>query len=230
MKHLVERYGLGVEVSKKLESLVRIVVEDERAPTTIRQPEDVVDRHIADSLSILELEGVEVAGRVADVGSGAGFPGVVLAIARPSAEVFLVESVAKKCRFMEGAVEALGLSNATVVCARVEEWREGLESCDLVTVRAVASLGVLAEYGAPLLRLGGKLVAWKGACDGREEVDAVTAADTLGLEMDGPIGVTPHEGAQNHRLYLFNKVRATPERFPRRAGMARKRPIFGSKT
>src|SRR5207244_6078116 len=104
------------------------------------------DTHVADSRSALELPFVAGAGRIVDLGSGAGFPGLPLAIALPSARVSLVESAARKCRFLEDLVSSLRLPNAGVVHARAEEWVEGLEGNDLVTARAVAPLPTLVEY------------------------------------------------------------------------------------
>ena len=113
----------------------------------------------------LELDEVRRAREIADIGSGAGFPGLVLAAALPDAHVALVESSAKKCAFLERAVGAMRLHNVVAVPERAESWRAGMGSRDLVTARAVAPLNVLVEYAAPLLRVGGALVAWKGRRD-----------------------------------------------------------------
>src|SRR5215207_1147825 len=140
-------------------------LEHRSAPTAVHAHEDVLKVHIADSLAGLETPTLSEARRIADLGSGAGLPGLVLAIARPEAEVVLVESVGKKCAWLEATVEALGLQNVRVACARAEELEEA--PFDVVTARALAALPVLCEYAAPLLREGGALVAWKGAVDER---------------------------------------------------------------
>ncbi len=184
-----------------------------------------MDVHVADSLSALELEEVRAAREVADLGAGAGFPGVVLAAALPDARVKLVESVGRKCAFMHGIVQAAGLANAHVVCARAEAWPEGIGRHDLVTARALAPLAVLAEYAAPLLRVGGALVAYKGARDAGEEAGAARAAGELGLEPRAVRRVHPFPGAEQRHLHVLAKVAETPARFPRRPGMARKRPL-----
>jgi 16S rRNA (guanine527-N7)-methyltransferase len=181
------------------------------------------DVHIADSLSALEVPGARAARRIADLGAGAGLPGLVLAIALPEAEVVLVESVAKKCAWMERTVEALGLTNARVVCARVEELQDA--PFDVVTARALGSLPVLCEYAAPLLREGGVLVAWKGAVDDAEEADGLAAAAILGLERDAVLAVEPYPGSERRTLHVFRKIAPTPDRYPRRPGMAAKRPL-----
>ena len=181
------------------------------------------DVHIADSLSALEVPGVREARQIADLGAGAGLPGLVLAIALPKAEVVLVESVGKKCVWMERTVEALGLTNARVVCARAEELAES--AFDVVTARALGSLPVLCEYAAPLLREGGVLVAWKGAVDDAEEADGLAAAAILGLERDAVLAVAPYPGSERRTLHVFRKVTPTPDRYPRRPGMAARRPL-----
>jgi 16S rRNA (guanine527-N7)-methyltransferase len=199
-------------------------LEDASAPTSVHARGDVLNVHIADSLVGLEVPAVKEAARVVDLGSGAGLPGLVLAIARPEAEVVLVESVGKKCAWLERTVSALGLQNVRVVCARAEELEE--QPFDVVTARALASLPVLCEYAAPLLREGGSLVAWKGAVDAREDADGLHAANVLGLERDEVRAVEPYPGSQRRTLHVFRKVSPTPEGYPRRPGMAAKRPLI----
>jgi 16S rRNA (guanine527-N7)-methyltransferase len=196
---------------------------DPSAPTSVHDRREVENVHIADSLVGLEVPAVAEAGRIADLGSGAGLPGLVLASARPEAEVVLVESVGKKCAWLERTVSALGLEKARVVCARVEELAE--EPFDVVTARALASLSVLSEYAAPLLREGGSLVAWKGAVDAREDADGLHAANVLGLEREEVRAVEPYPGSQRRTLHVFRKVSPTPAGYPRRPGMAAKRPL-----
>ena len=196
---------------------------DPSAPTSVHDRREVENVHIADSLVGLEVPAVKEAARIVDLGSGAGPPGLVLAIARPEAEVVLVESVGKKCAWLERTVSALGLENVRVVCARAEELEE--EPFDVVTARALASLPVLCEYAAPLLREGGSLVAWKGAVDAREDADGLHAAQVLGLEREEVRAVEPYPGSQRRTLHVFRKVSPTPEGYPRRPGMAAKRPL-----
>ena len=225
LAQLVEEHELPHGAAEKLGSLLGAVSEDETAPTTVREPARAVDVHVADSLSALELDVVRDARRIADLGAGAGFPGLVLAAALPATEVALVESAGRKCAFMERAIAAAGIENARVVCARAEEWREGLGAHDLVTARALASLAVIAEYAAPLLGMEGALVAWKGARDAGEEADGAVAAAELGLEQREVRPVAPFRGVERRHLYVYSKVMETPARFPRRAGRARKRPL-----
>jgi 16S rRNA (guanine527-N7)-methyltransferase len=208
--------------------LLELVAAERSSITAVRDPAQGVDVHVADSLVALELPEVRDARQIADLGSGAGFPGLVLAIALPDAHVALVESVGRKVAFLRGAIERLELANAEAIQARAEAWPEGVGTQDLVTARALAPLAVLVEYAAPLLSIGGSLVAWKGARDDAEEADGRAAAAALGMEESQARPVAPFRAARNRHLYLSSKVRATPPGYPRRPGMARKRPIQAS--
>ena len=213
----------GVADGTGLARLLELLRDDPMAPTTVRDPAEAVDVHVADSLAALVLPAVREAGTIADLGAGAGFPGLPLAVALPVARVSLVESVARKCAFLNRAMEAAGADNAEVACARAEEW--GARGLDLVCARAVAPLAVLVEYAAPLLRVGGAFVAWKGRPGSAEEAAGRSAAAIVGLEASEVRAVQPFRGAHARSLYLYLKVAETPDRFPRRPGMARKRPL-----
>jgi 16S rRNA (guanine527-N7)-methyltransferase len=225
---LVGRYNLPDGAATKLELLVRLLVHDPLAPTGVRDVNRVVDDHIADSLVALDVDAVRSAGEIADLGAGAGLPGLPLALALPDARVALVESAARKCTFIERAIGECGLRNALAVNARAESWADGLGRFDVVTARALAPLAVVLEYGAPLMRVGGMLVAWRGRRDSESETAATRAAAELGLRPHGIRRVYPYPRAQNRHLYLALKVTETPSRFPRRPGMARKRPLGAS--
>ena len=207
-----------------LEALLEAIA-DPLAPTTVHEPGAAVDVHVADALTGLEVGAVAEARRIADLGAGAGVPGLVLAAALPPAEVVLVESVAKKGDFIERTARAMGLTNVQVVVARAEEWPDGAGTCDVVSARALAPLPVLCEYAAPLLRIGGTLVAWKGQVGPRELEDGRAAASLLGLEAGEVRRTSPFPDSRGHTLHLYSKVRETPDRFPRRPGMAAKRPL-----
>lgn len=225
---LADRFALPDGAAPALERLLELLATDPAAPTKLTEPRTAVDLHVADALVALECAEVLGARRIADVGSGAGFPGLVLAAALPGSRVALVESSARKCAFLERAVTAMDLENVEVVALRVEEWSHGAGACDLVTARAVAPLNVLVEYAAPLLREGGALVAWKGRRDGGEEADGDAAAEATGLGPARVVAVRPWDGAEHLHLHLYLKVRTTPNRYPRRPGMASKRPLRAS--
>ena len=197
------------------------------------EPAAALDAHVADSLSALELgEPMAGARAVADVGAGAGFPGLALAIALPRARVDLIEATGRKAAVITRLAAAAKLENARAVTARAEELAAvpaalggGAGAYDLVTARAVAALPVLVEYAAPLLCMEGFLVAWKGERSAAEEEAGASAAAALGMEQAEIRRVEPFEGARSRHLHVFRKVAPTPDRFPRRAGMAAKRPL-----
>ncbi len=217
--------GLNARQRGQLAALLELLCADEHAPTAIREPERAARLHLADSLTGLALAAIGAAGRIADLGSGAGFPGLALAVALPAAAVDLVESQRRRCDFLRRACAAAEIENARVVCARVEEWGAGIARNDVVVARALAAQPVVLEYAAPLLRLGGTLVDWRGRRDAQEERAAACAAEQLGLGLIEVRHVEPYSGARNHHLHVYEKTGATPSRFPRRAGVARRRPL-----
>ncbi len=225
---LAEQYELAPGTAAALSRLLGVICGDPTAPTKVREPSVAVDTHVADALVALDLAAVRTARAIADLGSGAGFPGLVLAAARPDARVALVESNQRKCEFLERAAARMELTNVDVVPERAESWRDGIGTRDLVTARAVAPLPVLVEYAAPLLAQGGTLVAWKGGRDEAEEGDGVAAAAATGLELAEIVPVRPWSGAERLHLHLYLKVGPTPNRYPRRPGMASKRPLRAS--
>jgi 16S rRNA (guanine527-N7)-methyltransferase len=214
--------------AKHLEMLIAALAAESDPPTTVREPSEALDIHVADSLAGLSVPGVRSASRIADVGAGAGFPGLVLAAALPGARVDLIESTRRKCEVIDRLAAAAGLAGrARAVHARGEQWAATADrdEYDVVTARALASLPVVLEYAAPLLRLGGIAVAWKGARDPDEEAAGERAAAELGLQRDEIAAVTPYPGSLNRHLYVYSKVTATPVRFPRRPGLAQKKPL-----
>ena len=225
MAALAERYGLPGDAVPRLVAFHRLLVEDPLAPTAVRDPIKAIDDHLADSLVGLEVEPVRVARNLGDLGSGAGLPGLPLAIALPAARVALVESASRRCAFLERAVAATRSTNVRVVHERAETWPEGVRAFDVITARALAPLPVVVEYAAPLLSVGGKLVAWRGRRNPHDEDAAARAAAQLGLEPIEIRHMQPFHGAEHRYLHLMSKVTETPPGFPRRPGMALKRPL-----
>ncbi|HZB06499.1 MAG TPA: 16S rRNA (guanine(527)-N(7))-methyltransferase RsmG [Thermoleophilaceae bacterium] len=200
--------------------------------TTVSEPQAALEVHVADSLSGLEVPELSSARRIADMGAGAGFPGLVLALALPRAQVDLIESAGRKTAVMDRLIQAVELSNARSVTARVEDFGRvpaslggGAGAYDAVTARALGPLAVLVEYAAPLLRADGVLVAWKGTRDAAEEAAGAAAAREVGMAVEQVLPVQPYPSSENRHLHVFRKVAPTPDRFPRRTGMARKRPL-----
>ena len=182
--------------------------------------------HVADSLTGLEVAELRAAGRVADVGAGAGFPGLALAVALPDAEIDLVESVGRKCDFMRSAIEAAGIGNATVLNTRSEDLAAaaGREAYDVVTARAVGRLSTLAELASPLLKPNGVLIAWKGKRDHEEERQLENAAESLAMTPESVLDVGDRAGSEHRHLHVVRKTGPTPSNLPRNPGIAKKRP------
>lgn len=222
---LGERYGLSEAATRQLQILLDCVADDPAAPTSVTDRPAIIRDHLADSLVGLEVPGVREAAALADLGSGAGFPGLPLAIALPQASITLVESNGRKCEFLTRTVAACAIPNVRIVKARAEDWQAGTSRFDLITARALAPLSVVAEYAAPLLRLDGTLLAWRGRRDPADEAAAAVAASELGLEPVDVRHVQPYPEATDRHLHRFVKVAQTPARFPRRPGIARKRPL-----
>jgi 16S rRNA (guanine527-N7)-methyltransferase len=224
---LCGQWELPAPAELRLADLLRLLAEDPDAPTSVTEPARAVDVHIADSLSGLPLlRDRPSPDSIVDIGSGAGFPGLPIAVALPI-RVDLLEATGRKCAFIERAIDTLALDNAAVVCRRAEEWGagEGRGRYGAALVRAVGSLPTLLEYGAPLLREGGLLIAWKGRRNRAEEKAGAGAAETLGLRSHAVVTADPFPGATARHLYAYQKVAPTPAGYPRRPGVARKRPL-----
>jgi 16S rRNA (guanine527-N7)-methyltransferase len=206
--------------------VLALLASESRAPSSVRDPAEAWGVHVADSLAGLAFGELAAAKRIGDVGAGAGFPGLVLAATLPAARIDLIESLSGRCAFMRRAIEAAGIPNAAVVCERSEEWAtgDGREAYDAVTARAVGRLSTLAELASPLLRDGGVLVAWKGRRDTEEEAELERAASQLAIEPVEIRHVGPYAGSRHRHVHLMRKRGPTPERLPRRPGMAKKRP------
>lgn len=226
LDELAARYELDRGSAETFAALLTALAAEPDPHTTVSDPARAIDAHVADSLSGLEIRQLREAETIADLGAGAGFPGLVLAAALPDAQVDLVESAARKVAVIERLAAAASL-RVGALPVRAEELAagEGREAYGAVTARAVASLPVLVEYAAPLLRLGGVFVAWKGERDATEESAGAAAASVVGLEPAGIVPVVPFRAARNRHLHVYLKVLDTPERFPRRPGMAAKRPL-----
>ncbi len=224
---LAARHRLPAASVEALGGLLRALEDEPDPPTTLRTAAEALEGHLADGLSGLDLPELAGAITIADIGAGVGFPGLALAVAMPGARVDLVESNARKCGVISRLASAAGLTNARTLPLRAEEWAagEGAGAYDAVTARALASLPVLAEYAAPLLHPGGALVAWKGARDSLEEAAGASAAEQLGMRAERIVRAEPFPGARERHLHVYLKVEATPARFPRRVGVARKRPL-----
>jgi 16S rRNA (guanine527-N7)-methyltransferase len=224
---------LSDEAREALRAVLELLASERSAPTAVRDPERGWRVHVADSLSGLEVEALRAARRIADLGAGAGFPGLPLAVALPGIRVDLIESTGRKCEFVRRAIDRAGIDNAHVVCERSETWAArrppegGRESYDAVAARAVGRLSTVAELASPLLPEGGALVVWKGRRNVDEEAELERAAARLAMEVDEVRSVGPYAGSRHRHLHVLRKSGPTPDNLPRRPGMAKKRPLGG---
>jgi 16S rRNA (guanine527-N7)-methyltransferase len=220
--------ALAPDARAALGRILDLLASEPRSVTSVREPARAWEVHVADSLAGLDVGELAAAGRIADLGAGAGFPGLALAAALPGARVDLVESVGRKADFIRSAISTGRLTNATAVHARSEEWaRErppdgGREAYDVVTARAVGRLATVAELASPLLREGGVLVAWKGSRVRGEEGELEAAAARLAIAPERVLAVTPYPSSRNRHLHVVRKSGPTPPHLPRRPGRAAK--------
>ena len=191
--------------------------------TGITDEEGVYEKHYYDSL--LSIKDINYHGRFADVGSGAGFPGMVLKIAYPELEVVLIEPLNKRCKFLMEVVNKLGLEKIEIVNARSEDYaKENRESFDFVSARAVSNLNVLSELCVPLVKVGGEFVILRGA-DGIEEIEnARKALKELGAEEKFIHSYNLLDGS-TRIISSFVKTTKTKKTYPRNYGNIKKKPL-----
>lgn len=220
--------GLSDETLSKLAFFggLVLVANEKINLTAITKPQEFAEKHIVDSLALLPYL-PRTAVSIVDIGSGAGFPGVVLAIACPQIKVTLLESVEKKCRFLAEAVTLLSLPNVKIVIGRAEEFgqKKGRANFDVATARAVAGLSVLLEYGLPLLKQKGRFFAYKGPKAEGELAVSQSALQKLGGKFVRALPYRLSSEAESHQLLEFIKEKETPANYPRKAGMPKKDPL-----
>lgn len=212
------------EVERRLlASHARMVLETNQSMnlTRIVEPGAVVALHIVDSLAFLP-HASRLDGQIIDIGAGAGYPGVPLAVL--GYDVTLCESVQKKAAFLQGCVDALGL-RCGVIASRAEEIAEASPGeYDVVVARAVSSLASLLELASPLLRRGGRLVALKGSPDAAERAKAGGAATMCGMSLiESAVYTLP--GGEGRSVFVYERVAEPGIRLPRRPGLAQRQPL-----
>lgn len=190
--------------------------------------EEILRKHVIDSLTAAPYINNEEGLRLADIGSGAGFPGMALKITAPGVSTSLIESSRKKSRFIKETANALCLDNIEVINARAELAGQEIscrESFDVVVCRAVSHLSVITEYALPFLKIGGEFIAFKGREAEKKIAESSRAIKLLGGEPAGIKKLSLPEGKENRALIFIRKTKPTPLKYPRREGIAGKRPI-----
>ena len=228
---LLDEYGISCD-ERRASLLIRhldLVIEKNKVMnlTRITDVSEALVLHIVDSLLPLSCKDVTLSSSSSfvDMGTGAGFPGMVLAILRPDLQILLLDTLQKRVQFLEETAALLGLNGVRCLHARAEEAGKNAayrEQFDLATARAVASMPVLTEYCMPFVKLGGLFAAMKGPAESAE--DARAAAEVMGGDIPTEICYTL-EGVGERKLICIRKHTATPEKYPRRSDKIRKEPI-----
>ena len=220
---------LSDEQLNQLESYYKLLVSwNERMNlTAITEPKDVAIKHFADSLSVLSFVDVPNGASVIDVGTGAGFPGLVLKIARPDIKLTLLDSLKKRLTFLEDVLNNLGL-DAQLIHSRAEEGGQSIdlrECYDFAVSRAVAQLNVLCEYCLPYVRISGTFIAFKGGESDEEIKNASKAIQTLGGKKTDVYKFDLPENSGSRTLVIIEKVQPTPDKYPRQNGKIKAKPL-----
>ncbi len=196
--------------------------------TAITEYDDVMKKHFIDSISLVKAYDVNSSAKVLDVGTGAGFPGLALKIAYPSLKVTLLDSLNKRIQFLDNVINELGLEGVTTVHGRAEDYAKPSklrEKFDLCVSRAVANLSTLSEYCLPFVKQGGLFISYKSEKISEEMVNAENAIRLLGGKIKDQIEFKLPSSDIYRNLFIIEKVKLTPAKYPRKAGMPSKEPL-----
>lgn len=196
--------------------------------TAITEFDEVLKKHFVDSLSLAKVYEGHFTGNVIDVGTGAGFPGIPLKIAFPSLKVTLLDSLNKRVRFLDAVIESLELRETEAVHGRAEDYarkKEYREKYDLCVSRAVANLSSLSEYCLPFVKKGGKFISYKSEKVSEEAKKAEKAIEILGGKTIGQSEFFLPSSDIYRNLYVIEKIKTTPGKYPRKAGLPAKEPL-----
>lgn len=224
--------NIGITIDKKQEEQFALFLKtlqewnSKLNLTAIRETQDIVTKHFIDSLSLLRyLPKGNI--RLVDIGTGAGFPGIPLKIMRPDIELLLLESVGKKCKFLQELVILLDLKSVEIANARAEEVGRHTnyrESYDVATARAVSRLGIIGEYALPLLKVGGLLLAQKDITKENPE-DAQNALRLLGGVTESTESISYQEGLSERKILVIKKIEKISDEYPRTIGTPEQKPL-----
>ncbi len=196
--------------------------------TAITEYDEVMKKHFIDSISLIKAYDVSKESTVIDVGTGAGFPGLALKIAYPNLKVTLLDSLNKRIQFLNAVIEKLGLEGVETVHGRAEDFAKPdklREKYELCVSRAVANLSTLSEYCLPFVKVDGKFISYKSEKISEEMVAAKNAIGLLGGKVENQVEFTLPDSDIYRNLLVIKKVKATPKKFPRKAGLPSKEPL-----
>lgn len=196
--------------------------------TAITEYEDVMKKHFVDSVSLIKAYDVSKESAVIDVGTGAGFPGLALKIAFPKLQVTLLDSLNKRIQFLNAVIEELGLSGVETIHGRAEDFAKPgklREAFDLCVSRAVANLSTLSEYCLPFVKVGGQFISYKSEKVTEEAAAAGAAIQLLGGSINSQVEFRLPDSDIYRNLFVIDKIKETPKKFPRKAGLPGKEPL-----
>ena len=224
----------GIPFDAVLPDKLRIYLELLRAwnskmdLTAVTDDEETVDKHFIDSLIILKTGLINPVAKLIDVGTGAGFPGMVLAMACPDMNVTLLDSQQKRLSFLQAVGEKTELKNITLIHARAEDGArkaELREKYDYATARALAPMNVLCEYLLPYVSVGGCALCWKGPAIRNEMDSGRKASHLLGGRMEMPVSYNVYGRDWEHMILPVRKIQHTAGNYPRKAGLPKSKPL-----
>lgn len=219
--------GLSTDLIPSLIRFAHLLVEQNKVMnlTGITEPKEVATLHFLDCLALSKIVNFSKKS-VVDVGTGAGFPGIPLAIAVPDMDITLLDALQKRIGFLQTVCDDIGLQNTTCVHGRAEEFAQNHRATfDIATSRAVASLPMLAEFSLPLVKEGGLFLAMKAVDSDEELQSAKSALKTLGGQVERVVDYTIPCTDIRHRAVLIRKISKTPEKYPRPFAKIKKSPL-----
>ncbi len=197
--------------------------------TAITEDEEIIKKHFIDSIKAFKCDEFKKNNiNIIDIGTGAGFPGIPIAIMNENINVTLMDSLNKRVKFLDIIIKELNLKNINTVHSRAEDGARNKsyrEKFDIATSRAVANMSVLAEYCLPYVKVGGKFIALKGPSVSEEIEESRNAISKLGGNLEGIFPVNIEETDLQHNLVVVKKVKETTKTYPRKAGTISKNPI-----
>lgn len=196
--------------------------------TAITEYHDVMKKHFVDSVSLVKAFEITRNASVIDVGTGAGFPGLALKIAYPDLEVTLLDSLNKRIQFLDAVIEKLGLSGVKTIHGRAEDFAKPgklRDTFDLCVSRAVANLSTLSEYCLPFVKVGGQFISYKSEKITEEMASAENAIRILGGKVSGQVEFQLPDSDIYRNLFIIDKIKETPKKYPRKAGLPSKEPL-----
>ena len=225
-----EEISLSPKQLDQFELFYNMLIETNKSMnlTAITDEDEVIEKHFIDSLSCRRVMDMTKVKTCIDVGTGAGFPGIPLKIVRPDLKITLVDSLNKRINFLNIVIDELELKNITAVHSRIEDFgknKQYREKFDYVTARAVANLAVLSEYLLPIIKVGGQAIGMKGSNVKEELVDGKNAIGVLGGKLSCVDEFVLPDSDIFRNVVVIDKIKNTPGRFPRKAGVPSKEPI-----